>query len=171
MGALNASLFPELQAAEAFSGAASDLQAQAHSMIDPLYSWGDSAEGRADTLNDQTDGALSAVDKSVRTYRRNISGHAREVQRSVERKLFSDKDRTATWRNVSQLVHKASWHAHELRSSESAGVLSLQLGSIEGMVTLVSVSACAAAVGALLGYAVAFARSAAQRSEYQLLSA
>merc|ERR1712151_1078731 len=96
--ALGAKLGPELAAADNVSGEASHLQKMSHSMMDPLYSWGDVAEDKADKLNDRTNDALSAVDKIVRPYRRHITRHSREVQRGVERKLFSSQDRTAAWR-------------------------------------------------------------------------
>merc|ERR1712178_7491 len=94
---LDDKLAPELAIAGNFTGQASHLQAAAHSMMDPLYSCGDAAEDKADGLNDQTNDALSSVEKVVRTYRRHIVDHTRAVQRDVERKLFVGQDRTATW--------------------------------------------------------------------------
>merc|ERR1711920_1214974 len=138
--------------------------------MDPLYSWGDAAEDKADKLNDHTNDALSAVDKVVRTYRRHITRHSREVQRGVERKLFTSQDRTATWRNVHRDVRVATWHTLHLLNLASAPVLSLQLGSVGGLALLAITSAAAAAVGALI---VSFVtkRQSTQRSDYQLLSA
>jgi len=169
-GALDAKLKPELAVADGFSAEASHLQKQAHSMMDPLYSWGDAAEDKADSLNDQTNDALSKVEKPVRTYRREISRHAREVQRAVERKLLSNQDRTATWRKVNRLVRGATYHVYALQSSEQAGILGVQLGSLGGMAALTTTSVAAAAVSALLVSFVMTMR-ATRRSDYQLLSA
>merc|ERR1712039_240203 len=168
--ALSVKLNPEVAAADKVSGEASHLQKSAHSMMDPLYSWGDAAEDKADKLNDQTNDALSAVDKVVRTYRRQITRHSREVQRDVERKLFSSHDRTATGRKVHRDVRAASWHALQLQYLANTSVLSLQLGSIGGLAVLAATSTAAAALGALIaGFAMQM--RAVQRSDYRFLSA
>lgn len=168
--ALDAKLRPELAAADKYSRNASSLQEKAHSMMDPLYSCGDAAEGQADSLNDQTNNALSAVDKKVRPYRHQISRHAREVQRSTERELFSDQDRTAVWRKTSRAVRGATWHALGLQLRQAGGVSSLQLGSVAGTAVLMAACAAAAALGALAAGLAASGR-AARRSDYQLLAA
>merc|ERR1719450_1420163 len=85
-------------------------------MMDPLYGWGDAAEDKADVLNDQTDDALSIADKALRMYRRHIAHHAREVQSSVERRLFAGADRSATWLQVNEKVKSAARHALELKA-------------------------------------------------------
>merc|ERR1719158_2305196 len=128
--ALAAKLDPELKTADKFTGAASHMQSEAHSLMDPLYSWGDDAEDKADKLNDQTNDALSSVDKVVRTYRRHIVDHSRSVQRSVQRKLFVGQDRTAEWRRVHRLVRQASGHVYV---QQNIGALGL---SFSGAVTL-----------------------------------
>jgi len=168
--ALDAKLRPELAAADRYSGNASSLQEEAHSTMDPLYGWGDAAEDQADGLNDKTNGALSCVDKEVRAYRRQISRHAREVQRSTERKLFSDQDRTAVWRKTNRAVRGATWHASGLQLRQAGGVSSLQLGSVAGTAALMAACAAAAAVGALAAGLVASGR-AVRRSDYRLLAA
>lgn len=163
-------LDPELAAADNVSGEASHLQEMSHSMMDPLYSGGDAAEDKADKLNDQTNDALSAVDKIVRPYRRDIAWHSREVQRAVERKLFESRDRTAAWRKVNRRVRASSWHALRLRNLADISTLSLQLGSIGGVAVLTMSFAVAAAIGALImGFAVQMRTK--HRSDYQLLSA
>merc|ERR1711920_790521 len=139
-GALASKLDPELAVVDKFHDEASHLQKKAHSMMDPLYSWGDAAEDKADKLNDQTNHALSAVDKVVRTYRRHIARHSREVQRSVEHDVFASQDRTATWRKVNRHVRAAAWHALQLRAVADASVLSRQLGSIGGLAVLATTS-------------------------------
>merc|ERR1711920_898742 len=168
--ALGAKLDPELATADNVSGEASHLQKMSHSMMDPLYSWGDAAEDKADKLNDQTNDALSAVDKIVRPYRRDIARHSGEVQRAVERKLFESRDRTAAWRKVNRRVRASSWHALRLRNLADTSTLSLQLGSVGGVAVLTMTSAVAAAVGALIMGFVMQMRTQ-QRNEYQLLSA
>jgi hypothetical protein len=169
--ALDARLDPELAAVDNVSGDASHLQKRSHSMMDPLYNWGDAAEDKADKLNDQTNDALSAVDRIVRPYRRGIARHSREVQRVVERRLFESRDRTAEWRKVNRRVRAASWHALRLRSSlADAGALSLQLGSTGGLAVLTVSSVAAAAVGALVAGLAARVRTE-QRGDYRLLSA
>merc|ERR1711920_455733 len=168
--ALGAKLDPELATADNVSGEASHLQKMSHSMMDPLYSWGDAAEDKADESNDQTNDALSAVDKIVRSYRRDIARHSREVQRAAERKLFESRDRTAAWRTVNRRVRAASWHALRLRNLPDTSTLSLQLGSIGGVAVLTMTSAVAAAVGSLvMGFAMQMRTQ--QRGNYQLLSA
>jgi len=168
--ALEAKLDPELAAADNVTNEAAHLQKMSHSMMDPLYSWGDAAEDKADALNDQTNDALSAVDKIVRSYRRDIVRHSREVQRAVERKLFESRDRTAAWRKVNRRVRAASWHALRLRNPADTSTLSLQLGSIGGVAVLTMTSAVAAAVGSLvMGFAMQMRTQ--QRGNYQLLSA
>mmetsp|Transcript_109198 Transcript_109198/g.305299 ORF Transcript_109198/g.305299 Transcript_109198/m.305299 type:complete len:305 (-) Transcript_109198:210-1124(-) len=167
--ALGATLDPELAAADSVTSEASHLQKRSHSMMDPLYSWGDAAEDKADKLNDQTNDALSAVDKIVRPYRRDIARRSREVQRAVERKLFESRDRTAVWRKVNRRVRASTYHALRLRSLADASTLSLQLGSFGGVAVLTMTSAVAAAVGAFVGFAVQ--RRTQQRSDYQFLSA
>jgi ElaB/YqjD/DUF883 family membrane-anchored ribosome-binding protein len=168
--ALGAKVDPELAAADNVSGEASHLQKMSHSMMDPLYSWGDAAEDKADKLNDQTNDALSAVDKIVRPYRRDIARHSGEVQRAVERKLFESRDRTAAWRKVNRRVRASSWHALRLRNLADTSTLSLQLGSVGGVAVLTMTSAVAAAVGALIMGFVMQMRTQ-QRNDYQLLSA
>lgn len=168
--ALGARLGPELAAADNVSGDASHLQERSHSMMDPLYSWGDAAEDKADKLNDQTNDALSAVDRIVRPYRRDIARHSHEVQRAAERRLFESRDRTAQWRKVNRRVRACTWHALRLRSPADAGTLSLQLGSAGGVAVLAATSAGAAAVGALVVGLATRVRTE-QRGDYQLLSA
>merc|ERR1719373_1022688 len=166
--ALAAKLDPELAAADEVSGEASHLQKRAHSTMDPLYSWGDNAEDKADKLNDQTNAALSAVEKVLRTYRRHIARHSREVQRGVERKLFAGQDRTAAWRKANRAVREATWHATKLRYLEDAGAMSLQLGSVGGVAVLAATSAAAAAVGALVAFSAMMRTT--RRSDYQLFA-
>merc|ERR1712007_151149 len=127
------------QTADKFSTEADHLQKQAHSMMDPLYSWGDAAEDKADGLNDQTNDALSSVDKVVRTYRRHITDHARSVQRGVERKLFVSQDRTATWRKVHRDVRAASGHLAVQKFLSDMGLLGLPVSG--GLTLLLTTSA------------------------------
>merc|ERR1719382_540560 len=164
---------PELAAADKVSGEVSGLNHEAHGMMDPLYSAGDSAEDEADRLNDQANDALSAVEKPVRLYRRHIANHARAVQRAVERSLLAGgDDRTAIWRVTSRRVRAATWHSmFGAQSLASAGVLGLQLGSSGGLAALVAASAAAVAVGALAaGFATAMVQTA-RRGDYRLLQA
>jgi 3-oxoacyl-(acyl-carrier-protein) synthase len=168
--ALDAKLRPELATADKFHSDAAALQAKSHSLYDPMYSWGDAAEDQADRLSDHTTNALSAVDKIVRVYRRQISRHAQEVQRSVERELFSDgMDRTAMWRKTNRAVRRATWHTSTL-TSQAAGISSLQLGSVGGAAVLTTACASAAAIGAL-AMGIAASVRATQRTDYQLLAA
>mmetsp|Transcript_21634 Transcript_21634/g.44393 ORF Transcript_21634/g.44393 Transcript_21634/m.44393 type:complete len:183 (-) Transcript_21634:320-868(-) len=169
--ALDAKLRPELAAADKFHSNAAALQKKSHSLYDPMYSWGDAAEDRADSLSDKTSHALRAVDETVRVYRRQISRHAQEVQRSVERELFSDEmvmDHTAMWRKTNRAVRRATWHAGTL-TFQAAGFSSLQLGSVGGAAVLTAACAAAAGIGALAGIAASV--RAAQRTDYQLLAA
>jgi len=144
--ALNAKLDPELKDAAKFAGVANHLQSEAHTMMDPLYSWGDAAENKADKLNDQTNVALSSVEKVVRKYSRHITDHSRSVQRSVDRKLFGDKgeDRVATWRKVHREVRSANGHVYLLQQA-TAGLMGLPL---MGGFTLLVTATAAAVVGA-----------------------
>lgn len=111
--ALNTMVRPGL----ALEEKADHQQEEAHSMMDPLYSWGDRAEDRADALNDQADDALSITDKALRMYIRHIVRHAGEVQRGVERRLFSGTDRASTWLEVRGQVNAAARHAQALQAS------------------------------------------------------
>merc|ERR1719226_213242 len=170
--ALDAKLRPELAAADTFHSAAAALQMKSHSLYDPMYSWGDAAEDQADRLSDKTSNALSAVDKTVRMYRRQISRHAQEVQRSVERDLFSDEmvmDRTAMWRKTNRAVRRATWHTGTL-TFQASGLSSLQLGSVGGAAVLTTACVVAAAIGAL-AMGIAASVRANQRTDYQLLAA
>merc|ERR1712232_662277 len=136
-------------------------------MMDPLYSWGDSAENKADSLNDQTNDALSSADKFVRTFRRYITEHARAVQREVERKLFKGPDRVAMWRKVNRSVRSASGHAAVLQFLQDLGLSGLPVLPISGLLLLTTV---AAAIGGIVVGFVMKSRDS-QSDRYQLLSA
>jgi len=165
--ALVSKLNPELKAADMFTTEASHLQRQAHSMMDPLYGWGDDAEGKADSLNDQTNDALSVLEKVARNYRRQISEHSRAAERQVERKLFVGEDRTAIWRKVHREVRAANWHVHAQQQAANAALLGLP---VEGRLTLLVTAAVAAVFGASI---VAFVKTSysPQSSRYQILPA
>jgi len=167
--ALSAKIDPKLKAAHQFSKEASSLQHQAHKVMDPLYSWGDVAEDKADKLNDQTNDALSSVDKVVRSFRQHLTHHSRAVRKEIESKLFSDKGRDATWRKVHKLVRKATGHV-ALQQAPHTSLLSAQLGSYAGLTLLMTTAVAAASAGAFI--AAAYAKSRNSRSnEYQLLYA
>jgi ElaB/YqjD/DUF883 family membrane-anchored ribosome-binding protein len=176
--ALLGKLQPEIAVADKFSGQASNLQKTAHSMMNPLYSWGDAAEDKADDLNDQTNNALSTVEKLVRTYRRHIVDHSRTVQRTTERKLFRPgQDRGATSRKVNRALRTASGHVAVQKYLATIGIdnrvswlLGLPLESTGSLTLLLTSMAAAAAVGALVASFVVELR-AAPPSEYHLLSA
>jgi len=165
--ALMAKLSPELKTADGFSGDASHLQHQAHSMMDPLYSWGDASEDQADKLNDKTNDAESSIDKVVRSYRRNIVDHSRAVQRHVERKLFVGEDRVATWRETNRLVRSATGHLHAQQYLANLDLLGLPVST--GL-TVMLTAAAAALVGAAAAGLVMKSRTP-QSGLYQPLSA
>jgi len=172
--ALAAKLDPELKTADKFSGAASHMQSEAHSLMDPLYSWGDDAEDQADKLNDETDDALSSVDKVVRTYRRHIVDHSRSVQRSVQRKLFIGQDRTATWRKVHRQVRQASGHVYVQQYLADVGLLGLPFSGVLtlSVTAILGAAAVAAAVAAsTAGYILVVKSRNSESSSYQQLSA
>merc|ERR1719401_516183 len=99
-------------AVDKVKGEVSSLSSKAHGMVDSLYSAGDSAEDKADRLNDQANNALSAVEKPLQMYGNHIADHTRDVQRAVERRLFADgQDRTAIWRTVNRKVRAATGHS------------------------------------------------------------
>jgi hypothetical protein len=169
--ALVGKLKPELAIADKFSGQASHLQEEAHSMMDPLYGWGDAAEDKADGLNDQTNDALSIVEKIVRAYRRHILDHSRTLQRNTERKLFRpSQDRGAISRKVRRAMHSASGHLAVQQYLATTGLLGLPLGSTGGMTLLLALMFAAAAVGGLVVSLLAKSRKP-RDSEYQQLSA
>jgi len=114
--ALSAMVTPRL----ALEKKADHQQHKAHAMMDPLYSWGDAAEDKADALNDQTNDALSSADKALRIYNRHIVRHAQEVQRGVESRLFAGADRSSTWLEVHKQVNAAVLHAEELPGGSAA---------------------------------------------------
>jgi len=168
--ALNAKLDPELKTADKYSGVASHLQSEAHSTMDPLYSWGDAAESKADSLNDQTNNALSSLEKVVRNYRRQITEHSRAVQRKVQRKVFVGKDgqdRVATWRQLHSLLRRANGHVALQENQASTGLMGLP---VMGGLTLLVTATAAAAVGASVTGFVMKSRTP-QSSQYQVLSA
>lgn len=165
--ALMAKLTPELKTADRFSGDASHLQHQAHSMMDPLYSWGDASENQADKLNDETNDAESSVDKVVRSYRRNIVDHSRSVQRHAERKLFVGEDRVATWRETNRHVRAATGHLHAQQYRANLDLLGLPLST--GLTVMLTAAAAALVGAATAGFVM---KSPNQRSGlYQPLSA
>jgi len=147
--ALVAKLNPELKTADGFSKDASHLQHQAHSMMDPLYSWGDASEKKADRLNDETNDGESKVDKVVRAFRRSISDHARAVQRHVERKLFVGQDRVAMWRKTNRAVRSASGHlqAQQYLANQTLLGLPVSTGLTVMLTAMASALVGAAAVG------------------------
>merc|ERR1712187_372766 len=168
--ALAAKVDPKLRVANKFSRDASSLQHQAHKVMDPLYSWGDAAEDKADKFNDQTNDALSNVDKVLRSFRRHLTHHSWVVQKDAETKLFIDEDRVATWRKVHKLVRNATGHVALQQQAAHASLLSVQLGSFEGLTLLMTTAVAASIVGASI--AAAYVKSRNIRSnEYQLLSA
>lgn len=167
--ALSAKIDPKLKAARQFSKEASSLQHQTHKVMDPLYSWGDAAEDKADKFNDKTNDAEAKLDKVVRSFRRHLAHHSRAVQKNIESKLFSDEDRGATWRNAHKLVRKATGHV-ALQQAPHTSLLSAQLGSYAGLTLLMTTAVAAASAGAFI--AAAYAKSRNIRSnEYQLLYA
>jgi ElaB/YqjD/DUF883 family membrane-anchored ribosome-binding protein len=168
-GALAAKLGPELQAAHQFKANASHLQSQAHSMMDPLYSWGDAAEDKADNLNDQTNDALSSTDQVVRKYRRHVVYHALAVQRNVESKLFVGQDRTTTWRQVHRMVRTASGQVAVQQYLADVGFFGLpSTGSL--MTAVLVTAAVSAALGAsIVAYVMKSRKS--ESSQYQQLLA
>jgi len=170
--ALAAKLEPKLKMADKFTGAASHMQSKAHSLMDPLYSWGDDTEDKADKLNDQTNDALSTVDKVTRTYRRHIVDHSRLVQRSVQHKLFGGQDRTATWRKVHRLVRQASGHVYMQQYLADVGFLGLPFSGILtlSVTAILGAAAVAAAVAASMAGYVVKSRNY-ESSLYQHLSA
>merc|ERR1712187_1071019 len=164
--ALAAKVDPKLKVADKFSREASSLQHQAHKVMDPLYSWGDAAEDKADKFNDQTNDALSKVDKVVRNFRRHLTHHSRAVQENTESKLFIGEDRAVTWRKVHKLVREATGYVSLQQQASHASLLSARLGSFEGLTLLMTTSVAAAAVGARI--AAAYVKSRNIRSnEYQ----
>jgi hypothetical protein len=162
-------LAPELAIADNFTRQASHLQAAAHSMMDPLYSCGDAAEDKADGLNDQTNDALSSVEKVVRTYVRHIRDHARTVQRNTERKLFRpSQDRVAISRKVQRAVQSATGHVAVEKYLAATSHWGLPLGSTGGLTLLLIGMVGAAAVGAVVASFVVKSRASLAR-EYRLL--
>jgi len=158
---------PAIQAAKEFGKSAAILQHASHAAMDPLYGLGDAAEDVADKFNDETNDALSSVDKRVRVFTRHISDAATRVQKSVEGKVLVDQDRNAALREKNQLVRRAAVHVHELQSP--AGLLSVQLGSAGGVSLLAVSSVLAASLGAF-GVAV-FLKKPARSSDYLILEA
>jgi hypothetical protein len=164
-------LAPDFAIADNFTGQASHLEAAAHSMMDPLYSWGDAAEDKADRLNDQTNDALSSVEKVVRTYVRHIRDHARTVQRNTERKLFRPgQDRVAVSRKVQMAVQSASGHVAVQKYLATTSLWGLPLGSSGGLTLLLIGMVAAAAVGVVVASFVVKSR-ASLASEYRHLPA
>jgi hypothetical protein len=169
--ALAGKLQPEIAVADKFSGEASHLQETAHSMMDHLYSWGDAAEVKADVLNDQTNDALSTVEKVVRIYRRHILDHARTVQRRTERKLFRPgHDRVAISRKVHRAFRTASGHvAVQKNDNTISWLLVFPLGSTGALTLMLTGMFATAVAGGLVASFVVKSRTS-PTSEYWLLA-